>query len=184
MRAAMFLLLMVAPLFAGCAQLDDAKEAAAEAQQKIDDARREAQEAKDRFDRVRSATVVRAELATLRVFPVYDAQNESVSFNVTASRGDAAIPRANLTRAPAVAIAFTNDTEAQCDPLTCTVRLPRGHAVRIGWADEAERSGFPPLAPCSSPDGQPVCATPAPFPGLAKKDAEVLVTTAIGDITS
>lgn len=166
-------------LLAGCAQLDDAKEAAADAQTKLDEARREAQEAKDRYDRVKSATVVRTEVVHLVVTP--ESNETEVWFLVNATRSDGTlIAPANVTGVSDIAVSGAA-WRFSCDPLTCRVQRS-GEDVTLGWADGAAGSlvltdGHARCEPASA--GASACA----LPGLTRARGEALVTTAVGDIT-
>lgn len=151
-------------LMAGCTQLDDAKQAAEDAKAQLDEARQDAAEAKERFDRVKSSTIVRTERADVRIEAVYAEDNTSVSFRVNATRdGNYTIPRANLTSAPAIAIILDSGTEFSCDPLDCIVKLGASDPILWGFADIEDRVTF----------GEE----------LSRADAQVGVTTAVGDVT-
>lgn len=165
-------------LLAGCAQLDDAKEAAADAQAKLDEAKREAQEAKERLDRVRSSTIVRAEILRIVVVPM--SHNDTIWFDTAAWRGETAVPPQNLTSLPLIRIRFA-EANFTCDPLDCRLSRPEAD-VNVTWAD-GEPGGV------TLPGGQVTCASPDPVSSycrlgeLTRERGEAWVTTAASDVT-
>lgn len=160
--------ILLALMMAGCTAADDAKEALADAQSKLAEAQQEAADAKARFDRVRSSTIIREEVLTLNLTVVIT--NGTLSFEPNASRivdgAPVEIPRANLTDLPDVRLE-TSGFSAQCEPLTCTARLPQGFPLTVAWSDKADervqvRNGAV----------------------LSRADARAMVTTSASDVTA
>lgn len=154
--------LLVVALMAGCTAADDAKQALADAQDKLATAQQEAADAKARFERVRSSTIIREEVLQLNLTILIT--NGTLSFEPNASRDGAAIPRANLTRLPDVRLE-TSGVAAQCEPLTCSVKVPSGFPLTVAWADK--------------PDEKVRVQNGAV---LSRSDARAMVTTAAGDV--
>lgn len=171
-------ILLVMVLLAGCTQLDDAKEAAAEAQRKIDEAKREAQEAKDRYDRVKSATIVRTEKVHLAVYAL--SNDTTVWFRAEAERAGTRIADANVTGLPLVKLS-TSAWSVTCDPIDCRVDLA-GEDVTVEWAD-----GTPGLLVLkggrSACDGTDLSKMDCASQKLDRDNAEARVTTKAGDVT-
>lgn len=158
-----FALLVPILLLAGCAGVEDAKQAAADAQAKLDEARREAQEAKDRYDRVRSATVVREEVVNVTLTPVVE--EGELSFVVNASRAGVPLPRENITSLQSVELSAPG-LVVTCDPADCRATVPPG-GWDVRWADgEGGRIHAPGNAT------------------LTRERARAWVTTAVGDVTA
>lgn len=162
MRPVLLVLLLVVPLFAGCAQVDGARE-------QLDSARRELDEARERFDRVKSATIVREELLDVVITPRVD-DDDHVRFDINASRGGVAIPRANVTSLPPIAVrADAAAGWVLCDPLSCAVALRPGATVSARASPTADDG-------CDVTRAAEACT-------FTMRGARGLVTTALSDVT-
>lgn len=166
MRPLLVVLLLAAPLLAGCASLDSARKSADELTEKLDDARRDLDEARERYDRVKSLQAVRTERAEVAIAPVVE--DGILRFEVNATRDGRAIPVENLTRLPRVVVWLEGDAQALlgCDPLTCLIGL-HGRQVELAWEDYADER----------------IRVPGEAATLTYRDAAVLATTSVGDAT-
>lgn len=167
MRPLLVLLLLAAPLFAGCASLDAAKTGAEDATRRLEEARAELDDARARYERVQSLQAVRAERVDLTVTPVVE--EGILRFEVNATRDGVVVPTANLTRLPRVVVWLEGEPQALlgCDPLTCLFGL-HGRAIELGWEDYADER----------------VRVPGEAASLSYRDAVVLATTSVGDAAS
>ena len=173
MRSAALLIPLV--LLAGCTQLEDARQGADDAREALVQAQREAQEARDRFERVRSAAVVREEVA--RVVVVAMGNETAIWFDAAAFRGAVPIPRENLTALPHVRVT-TGAFSFTCDPLSCTLAKPDAD-VNVTWADGAAGSMLLPAGNAGCESGTSGCRVGE----LVRERGTVKATTAAGDVT-
>lgn len=157
------LLVLGSMALAGCTQLQDARDDAADA---LANAQREAQDAKDRYDRVKSTTIVRNETVDLVLVAV--SANGTTWFEANATRAGVNVTRENLTALPPVRLESAS-WSTTCDPLTC--RFEASDTVSVAWADGAA-GGMELVGGVAGPDAR-----------MERPRAWALVTTSAGDVT-